>query len=165
MGEFRKNLSEKRWFRLAAEGVFGRKWLALFLGLASLLFLLPLAAPETKVPEALQALGGASYLLLLLAEIIKANYSVICLILSPKYEIEPKLVKFRVDLKSDTLRAVLADSITLTPGTITVTLEGDEYLVHCLDKDLAEGMSDSEFVRKLKEFERGGKGEEDGTIL
>ncbi len=89
----------------------------------------------------------------------------ICLILSPKYEIEPKLVKFRVDLKSDTLRAVLADSITLTPGTITVTLEGDEYLVHCLDKDLAEGMSDSEFVRKLKEFERGGKGEEDGTIL
>ena len=110
-------------------------------------------------------LRGASYLLLLLAEIIKANYSVICLILSPKYEIEPKLVKFRVDLKSDTLRAVLADSITLTPGTITVTLEGDEYLVHCLDKDLAEGMSDSEFVRKLKEFERGGKGEEDGTIL
>ena len=110
-------------------------------------------------------LQGASYLLLLLAEIIKANYSVICLILSPKYEIEPKLVKFRVDLKSDTLRAVLADSITLTPGTITVTLEGDEYLVHCLDKDLAEGMSDSEFVRKLKEFERGGKGEEDGTIL
>ncbi len=95
-------------------------------------------------------LRGASYLLLLLAEIIKANYSVICLILSPKYEIEPKLVKFRVDLKSDTLRAVLADSITLTPGTITVTLEGDEYL---------------EFVRKLKEFERGGKGEEDGTIL
>ena len=70
MGEFRKNLSEKRWFRLAAEGVFGRKWLALFLGLASLLFLLPLAAPETKVPEALQALGGASYLLLLLGQLI-----------------------------------------------------------------------------------------------
>lgn len=70
MGEFRKNLSEKRWFRLAAEGVFGRKWLALFLGLASLLFLLPLAAPEAKIPGALQALGGASYLLLLLGQLI-----------------------------------------------------------------------------------------------
>ncbi|MDE7325052.1 MAG: Na+/H+ antiporter subunit E [Lachnospiraceae bacterium] len=110
-------------------------------------------------------LRGASYLLLLLVEIFKANYSVIRLIVSPKYEIEPKLIKFKVDLKSDTLRAVLADSITLTPGTITVMLKENEYLVHCLDKDMAVGMEDLEFVRRLEEFERGGKGEDNGTGL
>lgn len=67
---FRRRLSEKPWFRLAAEGVFGRKWLTLLLGLLSLLFLLPLAAPEIKVPGALQALGGVSYLLLLPGQLI-----------------------------------------------------------------------------------------------
>lgn len=97
---------------------------------------------------------GISYIVLLLKEIIKANYSVIHLILSPKYEIEPKLVRFKTDLKSDTSRVILADSITLTPGTITVTLEGDEYLIHCLDKDMAEGMEDSEFVHRLRAFEQ-----------
>ncbi len=98
---------------------------------------------------------GISYIVLLLSEIIKANYNVIRLILSPKYEIEPKLVRFKTDLKRDTLRVILADSITLTPGTITVTLEGEEYLIHCLDKDMAEGMEDSEFVHRLRAFEKG----------
>ncbi len=82
------------------------------------------------------------------------------LILSPKYEIEPKLVRFKTNLKSDTLRVILADSITLTPGTITVTLEGEEYLIHCLDKDMAEGMEESEFVHRLRAFEK--KREEEG---
>lgn len=102
---------------------------------------------------------GISYIVLLVQEIFKANVSVMHLILTSKYEIEPVLVKFRTDLKSDTLRVVLANSITLTPGTITVTLEGDEYLVHCLDKDMAAGMEDSEFVGRLRAFERGGKEE------
>ncbi len=100
---------------------------------------------------------GVSYIMLLVQEIFKANLGVMHLIVTAKYEIEPTLVKFRTDLKSDTLRAVLANSITLTPGTITVTLEGDEYLVHCLDKDMAAGMEDSEFVKRLRAFERGGK--------
>ena len=75
------------------------------------------------------------------------------LILSPKMEVEPKLVRFRTDLKTDLARVILANSITLTPGTITVTLEGDEYLVHCLDKSMAEGMDDSIFVRLLHQLE------------
>jgi multicomponent Na+:H+ antiporter subunit E len=49
---------------------------------------------------------------------------------------------------------MLADSITLTPGTITVSLEGNEYVVHCLDKELAEGINTSVFVTLLKRLER-----------
>ena len=86
-------------------------------------------------------------------EILKANIGVMQLILSPKMEVEPKLVRFRTDLKTDLARVILANSITLTPGTITVTLEGDEYLVHCLDKSMAEGMDDSIFVRLLHQLE------------
>ena len=49
---------------------------------------------------------------------------------------------------------MLANSITLTPGTITVKLSGDEFSVHCLDKSLAVGLSDSIFVKLLMRIER-----------
>lgn len=104
-------------------------------------------------------LRGVSYIILLVKEIFKANVDVMRLIVSVKYEVEPALVKFRTDIKSDTLRVVLANSITLTPGTITVTLEGDEYLVHCLDKDMGKEIADSEFVHRLHAVECGGKEE------
>lgn len=99
--------------------------------------------------------GGIAYIALLLCEIIKANFCVIKLIVSSKYIIEPKLLQFQTKLKGDTKRVVLANSITLTPGTITVSLEGDKYLIHCLDKELGEGISDCAFVKRLEKFENG----------
>ena len=69
---------------------------------------------------------------------------------------EPVIVRFRVDLETELARVILANSITLTPGTITVLLEGNEYTVHCLDKCLAEGMEDSSFVKMLQKIERKG---------
>ncbi len=105
--------------------------------------------------QGLKQLGKVlKYIIILVVEIIKANGQVIYFILTSKYEVEPKLVKFRTDLKKDSSRAVLANSITLTPGTITVTLTGNEYVVHCLDKELAEGMSDSVFVKQLRAMEK-----------
>ena len=50
-------------------------------------------------------------------------------------------------------KVLLANSITLTPGTITVSVEDDRFCVHCLDKELAEGMEDSVFVKLLEEME------------
>lgn len=94
------------------------------------------------------------YVFILVKEIIKANFAVIKMIMSSKYEIEPAVVKFKTDLKTSTARILLANSITLTPGTITVSLENDEYVVHCLDKSLAEGISSSIFVTLLRKLER-----------
>lgn len=94
------------------------------------------------------------YVVTLVVEIIKANTQVIHYILTSKYEVEPVLVRFKTDLKKDSSRAVLANSITLTPGTITVSLTEDEYVVHCLDKELAEGMDDSVFVKQLRAMEK-----------
>ena len=94
-----------------------------------------------------------AYIVTVVVEVIKANGQVIHFILSSKYEIQPKLVRFKTDLKKDVSRVTLANCITLTPGTITVSLEEDEYLVHCLDEELAEGMDESVFVQKLRAME------------
>lgn len=93
------------------------------------------------------------YILVLIWEIIKANVSAIRLALSYRNEIDPVIVKFHTDLKSKTARVVLANSITLTPGTITVALEENELTVHALDADLVKGIDESVFVHMLRKME------------
>lgn len=94
------------------------------------------------------------YILILGMEIMKANMAVIRLITSNSEVVEPVMVRVHTNLKSNFCRVLLANSITLTPGTITVSLDGDEYVVHCLDKSLSEGMEESVFVRMLEKLER-----------
>lgn len=89
------------------------------------------------------------YVVILLREIVKANLAIIPKILTVEEEMEPCLVKFKTGLKSDFTKMLLANSITLTPGTITVSLKGDEYTIHCLDSSLAEGLENSDFEKAL----------------
>lgn len=95
------------------------------------------------------------YCVILAVEIVKANFVVIGMIFSARYEMEPVLVRFRAPLKSGFARVLLANSITLTPGTITVSMTDGEYVVHCLDKSLAVGLDRSVFVKHLKLLEEG----------
>ena len=97
------------------------------------------------------------YLGNLLIEIVRANVSVCHFVLSDRDEIHPVMVSFHTTLKSSLARVILTNSITLTPGTITVSLQGDEVIVHCLDRSLAEGMEDSSFVKMLEHMERIGE--------
>ena len=94
-----------------------------------------------------------AYVILLLREIIKANLAIIPKILTVEEEMEPVIVKFHTSLKSDFTRMLLANSITLTPGTITVSVEGDEYTIHCLDTSLADGLENSDFEKALKKLD------------
>lgn len=94
------------------------------------------------------------YVCVLVMEIVKANFAVIHLIMSEKEEVEPVLVSFDSDMKSTTGKAFLANAITLTPGTITVTLEDSSYVVHCLDESMAVGMDHSVFVELLQDMEK-----------
>ena len=93
------------------------------------------------------------YLYYLVKEIIAANITVSRMILTRKEQMEPVLVHVHTDLKTETARMMLANSITLTPGTITVALTESDLLVHCLDKSLSKGMEDSVFVRLLHKME------------
>ena len=108
-------------------------------------------AKERKLYKKLPLFG--KYVVLLIGEILKANLAVCRLILTRKEVPEPVMVKVHANLKTETARVILANSITLTPGTITVSLTGQELLVHCLDKSLAEGMENSEFVKLLEKLE------------
>lgn len=97
------------------------------------------------------------YIFILVMEIIKANMAVIRLITSNSEVVEPVMVRVHTNLRSNFCRVLLANSITLTPGTITVSLDGDECVVHCLDKSLSEGMENSVFVQMLEKIERIGE--------
>lgn len=94
------------------------------------------------------------YVFVLVIEIVKANMGVIHMILTQKEEVEPVLVTFHSDLKTSAGKAFLANAITLTPGTITVSLEKSEYTVHCLDESMAEGMNESVFIDYIEKLEK-----------
>ena len=93
------------------------------------------------------------YGMLLVREIALATFSVMRMILSDRDVIVPKLASFTADLKTMPALITLADSITLTPGTITVHHQGNEYLVHCLDEGMEEGLHGSGFEKMLKKIE------------
>ena len=95
------------------------------------------------------------YLFYLVKEIVVANYATIKLLLSSNYAIEPALIQFKTTLRTDVAKFLLANSITLTPGTITVSIDKDCFTVHCLDKSLAEGIESSVFVKLLERIEEG----------
>ena len=89
----------------------------------------------------------------LIVEIIKANLTVCKMILRPDFMPEPQLVQFDVDLKKNRHLVALANSITLTPGTITVDLHDHHFLVHALDASMVDGLDDGVFVQQLMQME------------
>ena len=73
------------------------------------------------------------YLLVFLTELIKSNIDVARRVLTPALPINPGIVKTKTVLKSKMGRMILANSITLTPGTLTVDIEDDILYIHWID--------------------------------
>ncbi|MCB1229538.1 MAG: Na+/H+ antiporter subunit E [Verrucomicrobiae bacterium] len=90
------------------------------------------------------------YLLWLLWQVVLSNIDILRLALSPSRmkEVQPRIVKFHTGLKSDFEKFMLANSITLTPGTITVKILGDAFYVHAISKHAADGL-DGEMERRI----------------
>lgn len=98
-----------------------------------------------------------AYFAYLVGEIFQAAWGTIRLIWSPKEIVEPEVTSFRTRLESGWAKVVLANSITLTPGTITVDVRDDLFLVHCVDKSFGEGLEDSGMEARIRRIE-GGRG-------
>ena len=94
------------------------------------------------------------YVLLLIYEVLKANFTVMKLLMTRLRKIRPAMVKFSAPINDDLTRALLSCAITLTPGTTTVDVEQNIYTVHCLDLSLAEGIESSSFVKLLMRLDR-----------
>lgn len=104
---------------------------------------------EGKLYLALPRIIG--YALTVIWEIVKANLIMCKVVYGGKPD--PVVRVIRTELKTRFGKMALANSITLTPGTITLAVRGDELTVHCLRPDMAEGLDDTVFERKLKRIE------------
>ena len=93
------------------------------------------------------------YIPWLLWEIILANVEIAYLVLNPKPLIDPQLVHFKNDLKTDLGIVTLAHSITLTPGTVTVEANREEFVIHAIWQKSADGIIGGEMQRKVKKIE------------
>jgi multicomponent Na+:H+ antiporter subunit E len=89
----------------------------------------------------------------LLKEIAKSAWDVSRIIVDPKLPISPTLVRFRPTQRSDVGLVLHANSITLTPGTITIEAERGDFLVHGLTRGGAMGVVGSEMDRRVSACE------------
>ena len=90
----------------------------------------------------------------LLKEIVKSCWDVTKLIVDPKLPISPTLTRFKPGQRSVVGLVIHANSITLTPGTITIEANHDGFLVHGVTRGGAEGVIDSEMNRRVTACER-----------
>jgi len=102
-------------------------------------------------------LGGRfwRYFPWLLKEILVANLHVARIILTPGLPISPIVVHYRSSQKTDLGRALYANSVTLTPGTITTGIQGDELEVHSLTWVDVDGREEDEMDRRVTWVEQG----------
>jgi multicomponent Na+:H+ antiporter subunit E len=102
-----------------------------------------------------QWIGFARYVPWLLVEIGKASLHVTYLVFHPRMMdlIDPRIIKFRSKLKSDLSLVTFANSITLTPGTITVYVSVDgDFKVHAIDKASGDPLPGEMEVRISRAF-------------
>ena len=110
-------------------------------GVASLLLTLWLAAqlrivdrdasPYHRLPQLLLYVGW------LIGEIVKSNIAVIGRVLGSRHAIDPAVVRLHTRARTDLGKALFANSITLTPGTVTIDVADDKVLVHALMREKA----------------------------
>lgn len=95
------------------------------------------------------------YFCYLVGEVFKSAWQVIKFIWSPKVEVQPEVTSFHTRLRTDAGKVVLANSITLTPGTITVDIRDNRLLVHCLDESLDSDLEGSGMEQRIMKVEGG----------
>lgn len=95
----------------------------------------------------------ALYWLWLLKEVVKANWDVVKATIRPEMEINPRVIRFEAKLDNPMAHATLANSITLTPGTVTINLTDDGlYEIHALTDGAAEGLLSGDMQRKVADL-------------
>ncbi len=90
----------------------------------------------------------------LLVEIVKANIDVAKIVLNPKLPIEPEFIRVPTSIQNDVNKVIFGNSVTLTPGTLTVDIDESDFIIHALTKEAAQAMEDSfieEWINRQEE--------------
>lgn len=100
-------------------------------------------------------MGGrlAAYWVWLFVEIVKANVDVARRVLDPSLPIDPRLFETKMSQKSDLGRVIYANSITLTPGTISLDIGANSILVHALSRDGQDALETGEMDARVASLE------------
>lgn len=149
-------------FWLALSGYF--KPLLLTLGAVSCVFVAWLTLRKSLIGEEPSILvqlhwgKWCGYLLWLFGEIVKSTIDVAGRILDPRMPITPTVEHVPADL-TDLGKVIYANSITLTPGTVSIDLTDDGIVVHSLTRQGMDGLKQGEMYRRVRELEKqAGKG-------
>lgn len=111
-------------------------------------------AVDGACPElSLSPVGLVKYFVWLLGEIAKANWVVTKIILAPGMKMRQHLCRVPYIQKTDTGQVIFANSITLTPGTITVEVEEKDFLVHALNFTDGDPAAMADMGRRVAEIE------------
>jgi multicomponent Na+:H+ antiporter subunit E len=89
------------------------------------------------------------YFVWLLGRILKSGFHLSVLILHPALPIDPKLIRYRTKLREEAGIVLLGNSITLTPGTITVEVESQDLVVHAMDDSSAHDITSLQFEQQI----------------
>jgi multicomponent Na+:H+ antiporter subunit E len=94
------------------------------------------------------------YLIWLAKEVVLANIAVAKCVWKGEGSINPRTIEVTTSQKSDLGKVIYANSITLTPGTVSIDLEDDKILVHALDAESADGLLTGEMDRRVSRVEQ-----------
>jgi multicomponent Na+:H+ antiporter subunit E len=119
---------------------------SLLLGVWAVRALWPDDAP---VASAKQAVRFLLYIPHLLVSVLFAAIQVAEVVLDPRMPIGPVLVRHRAVFSREVSRVTFANSITLTPGTLTVDVEGDTFYIHCLAERFAGDIANGDLERRV----------------
>ena len=141
----------------------------LFLGLVSTAFVVYIINRMDLIDEEISfhnfsITGLLLYLPWLLKEIIISNIKVCLYIVIPNKKINPQIIKVKSSQTSNLGHVLYANSITLTPGTVTIDVDGDIFTVHTLDHQFKESLESNEMDRKIKSTEKNYLPSEDKNV-
>lgn len=97
--------------------------------------------------------GWFFYIAWLGKEITKSSWEVARIVIDPKLPISPTMLWVPASQKTEVGKVIYANSITLTPGTVTVEIEHDKILVHAITKSAADGLASGDMDRRISRVE------------
>lgn len=104
---------------------------------------------EDDVLKSLRIRRLVVYLIWLVWQILVSGFQIARVILTPSLPIEPSMIRFKVDLPNAHAKMILGNSITLTPGTLTVDIHEDEFMVHAIIPEAYKGIVDDKMPQEV----------------
>lgn len=134
-------------------------WQSLIIGIFAALLVTAFNSEELITPRERSVFDLKNILLFcrfafeFLVAVFVANFQVAALVLNPRLPIEPDMIPLKVNLKKDMNRVILANSVTLTPGTLSVLCNEDDMLVHVLTRKNGEDLKNWRIINYLRDTE------------